>query len=305
MEQRALNTNVGGPVGIWAWDSNAVTIQYNESYANKTGSSADGGGFDLDGGVHQLRHAVQLLARQRRRRLPALPVRQRDAHSDNIVRYNISQNDGRANTYGGIHVWGRVRNAEIYNNTIFMSARPRRRPGGDGRELGRAAESSERHFRNNIFVSAGAVPLVEVDDVQRASSDLQFQGNIYFAATNQWILSWGAAAFTDFASWRTVTLQEHVNGAAVGSAASPLLTNAGGGVRTRGRHAAGNARRLPAAARVTGDRRGAESGGVRHCDWRPRLRRHLAASRQRGRYRRRGTAICSEFARGFQRGRQT
>ena len=152
-----------------------------------------------------------------------------DAHSGNVVRYNISQNDGRANTYGGIHVWGRVRNAEIYNNTIFMSASPSASPRAATVVSGGVPQdpSASVHFRNNIFVSAGAVPLVEVDDVQRASSDLRFQGNIYFAATSQWIVYWGAAAYTDFASWRNVTLQEHVNGAAVGSAANPLLTNAG------------------------------------------------------------------------------
>jgi hypothetical protein len=83
------------------------------------------------------------------------------------------------------------------------------------------------HFRNNIFVTGGAVPLIEVDDVQRAAWDLQFQGNIYFAVASQWILYWGAAGYTDFAGWRTATGQEHVNGAAVGSAANPLLTNAG------------------------------------------------------------------------------
>ena len=224
-----LNTNVGGPVGIWTYDSTGVTIQLSESYENRTASSADGGGFDLDQNVsnsvvqyncsHDNDGAGYLLAQE-----PATV-----AHSGNVVRYNISQNDGRANTYGGIHVWGRVRNAEIYNNTIFMSASSSASP--------RAAtvvswgvpqnRSVSVHFRNNIFVSAGAVPLLEVDDVQRASSDLQFQGNIYFAATSQWIMYWGAAAYTDFASWRNVTLQEHLNGAAVGSTASPLLTNAG------------------------------------------------------------------------------
>ena len=41
----------GGPVGIWAWDANRVVIQFNESHHNRTGSSKDGAGFDLDGGV--------------------------------------------------------------------------------------------------------------------------------------------------------------------------------------------------------------------------------------------------------------
>ena len=159
------------------------------------------------------------------------------------------------------------------------------------------------HFRNNIFVSSGGVPLVDVDDVH-ALLYLQFQGNIYFAATNQWILYGRCRVhrFRELADCHASRARERCGCRICRESAAHQR---GGGVRTRGRHAAGNARRLPAAARVTGDRRGAESGGVRHCDWRPRLLRHLAASRQRGRYRRRGTAICSEFARGFQRGRQT
>jgi hypothetical protein len=41
-----------GPVGIWTWQSDHVTIQYCISYRNKTSKGGkDGGGFDLDGGV--------------------------------------------------------------------------------------------------------------------------------------------------------------------------------------------------------------------------------------------------------------
>jgi hypothetical protein len=41
-----------GPVGIWTWMSDHVTIQYCISYRNKTSKGGkDGGGFDLDGGV--------------------------------------------------------------------------------------------------------------------------------------------------------------------------------------------------------------------------------------------------------------
>ena len=37
-----------GPVGIWAWESNHVSIQYCISYRNKTSKGgSDGGGFDL------------------------------------------------------------------------------------------------------------------------------------------------------------------------------------------------------------------------------------------------------------------
>jgi hypothetical protein len=46
----AKNNASDGPVGIWAYDSNAVTISYCYSYNNKSQAN-DGGGFDLDGGV--------------------------------------------------------------------------------------------------------------------------------------------------------------------------------------------------------------------------------------------------------------
>lgn len=43
-----------GPVGIWAWESSHVSIQYCVSYGNKTSENGkDGGGFDLDGGVRK------------------------------------------------------------------------------------------------------------------------------------------------------------------------------------------------------------------------------------------------------------
>jgi len=82
-----------------------VVIQFNESYDNRTGGPADGGGFDLDSGTsnsilqYNYSHANDgagfMLAHGRTDRL----------HAGNIVRYNVSQNDGRKNKYGGIHLW--------------------------------------------------------------------------------------------------------------------------------------------------------------------------------------------------------
>ena len=43
------NTSNTGPHGIWAWNVDHVTIQYNTSENNQS-SFADGGGFGLDGG---------------------------------------------------------------------------------------------------------------------------------------------------------------------------------------------------------------------------------------------------------------
>ncbi|MXZ29472.1 MAG: hypothetical protein F4Z22_01260, partial [Acidimicrobiia bacterium] len=116
----------GGPVGIWAWDANRVVIQFNESHHNRTGSSKDGAGFDLDGGVtnsvvqynysHDNDGAGYLLAQ-----FEGAPP-----FYGNVLRYNLSVNDGRRNRYGGIHLWstganGGIRDTTFYANSVYMA----------------------------------------------------------------------------------------------------------------------------------------------------------------------------------------
>lgn len=111
----------GGPVGIWAWDANRVVIQFNESHHNRTGSSKDGGGFDLDGGVtnstvqynysHDNDGAGYLLAQFEGAR----------PFYGNVLRYNLSVNDGRRNGYGGIHLWSTGANGGITDTTLFAN----------------------------------------------------------------------------------------------------------------------------------------------------------------------------------------
>ena len=111
----------GGPVGIWAWDANRVLIQFNESHHNRTGSSKDGGGFDLDGGVtnstvqynysHDNDGAGYLLAQFEGAR----------PFYGNVLRYNLSVNDGRKNNYGGIHLWSTGANSGIRDTTFFAN----------------------------------------------------------------------------------------------------------------------------------------------------------------------------------------
>ena len=112
----------GGPVGIWVWDANRVVIQFNESHHNRTGSSKDGGGFDLDGGVtnsvvqsnysHDNDGAGYLLAQFEGAR----------PFYGNVVRYNLSVNDGRRNRYGGIHLWSTGANGGITDTTVYANS---------------------------------------------------------------------------------------------------------------------------------------------------------------------------------------
>jgi hypothetical protein len=223
----------GGPVGIWAYNARNITIQHNESHHNRTASQIDGGGFDLDHNVsdsvmqynysHDNEGAGFLLAQ---------PLAT-DGHTNTVVRYNISENDARKSPkHSGLHVWGGVRNAEIYNNTVFTSASDR----GSPRAISivnagiRDRFVSGVHIRNNIIQTTGGINLVEVEPRALVGArDLLFQGNVYYASADPFHIVWGARDFADLASWRSEAGQEQIGGREVGLVADPLLALPGGG----------------------------------------------------------------------------
>jgi len=215
----------GGPVGLWTHASNNILIQYNESYNNRTGKSVDGGGFDFDGGVsnsimqynysHDNDGAGYLLYVYW-----GAPYTFRN----NICRYNISANDGRKNYYGGIWVGndgGGVSDLEIYNNTVLVSAVPGATPKGVF-----VRDTSHVRFRNNLIVSSGGVPLVEVPKDQPG---LLFQGNNYWSTDGKLLIKWAGKTYESLEAWRAATGQENVGGIATGWSVDPLLTDVGEG----------------------------------------------------------------------------
>ena len=165
----------GGPVGIWTWDSNRVVIQYNESHHNRTGSPKDGGGFDLDGGVqnsivqynysHNNDGAGYLLAQFE----GAKPFH------NNIIRYNLSKNDGRKNSYGGIHLWSTgsndgIRDTAIYQNTISTSKSDTSNPAA----VDCITEGIHNiRIYNNTFITDGYTPLIRGED----NTEVSFENN--------------------------------------------------------------------------------------------------------------------------------
>lgn len=149
----ANGSKQGGLVGIWTNESNAVVIQFCKSYANRTGGAADGGGFDLDGGVtHSLVQYNYSYNNDGAGYLvwhywgAAHPL----AH--NVIRYNLSINDGRKNRYGGIHLGaghGRVDDIMVYNNTVYTSAAA----GGEPRAVWQAASQRTSKSDSGITFS--------------------------------------------------------------------------------------------------------------------------------------------------------
>ena len=174
-----LNQTVMGPVGIWAFWSTRLLIQFNESYENKT-QGGDGGGFDIDGGTsHSIvqynyshdNHGYGYYVAQ----VPDASFRLSRA---NVVRYNISENDARAGAIpGAIHIGGDgpLRDIEIYNNTVFISAAgllPQWAPPSAIRVWGDLANIQ---VRNNLFVALDGIPLVRVEH-----PGATFTGNAYW-----------------------------------------------------------------------------------------------------------------------------
>ncbi len=221
-----------GGAGIWTYDSTNVLIQYCESYKNHTAFAHDGDGIDLDRNVsnstiqycytHDNDGAGYILS-------------QHDNnfdHKNNVVRYNISQNDGRKNGYGAIHIWGRVRYAEIFNNTVYMN----QAPSGTHAAVRIHNLSIESqcvdnvHVRNNIFVTAGNTALVSVTASQLAGAiDLKFQGNTYYSQTRSQKFIWGDSTYTSIKQFRASAGQEMIKANGVGFYGDPLLVSAGGG----------------------------------------------------------------------------
>ncbi len=142
-----------GPIGIWAFHANNVVIQNCISHSNKSNPNGwDGGGFDLDGGVT---NSVLQYNLSYNNVGPGYGLYQywgAAPWENNIIRYNISVNDGLENDSCALHLWNgqpdkpTFKNAEIYNN-LFIS------------DFGRAVDYKSGDvpgiiYRNNIFMSA-------------------------------------------------------------------------------------------------------------------------------------------------------
>jgi hypothetical protein len=223
---------IDGPVGIWAYDSTRILIQHNESYRNRTGGRADGGGFDLDQNVtdsvmqfnysHDNEGAGYLLAH----------AHGTDDHHGNIIRYNITQNDGRKNGYGAIELWGRILDANIHNNTIFTTyvnaetkALHLRNTTIEQQDPGRV------RFWNNIVQTTGGAPLIAATAAALdGAADVRLEGNLYWSSGSTYKVVWKGVTYTTPASWQSASGQEMRDGSAVAIVADPRLMAPGAGI---------------------------------------------------------------------------
>jgi hypothetical protein len=138
-------------VAIWVWECDDAIIQFNEAFDTKT--TKDGQAFDIDGMCR--RTVVQYNYSHDNEGGFILLCEAGDPdpsrfNDGSIVRYNISQNDG-ARVF---QIGGKVTNAHIYNNVIFVD-----RDKGDPLMIWHNKDGlwpDSIRYTNNIFVNHGS-----------------------------------------------------------------------------------------------------------------------------------------------------
>ena len=202
-----------GPVGIWAYESNAVTIQYCISYRNKTSKGGkDGGGFDLDGGVTNSIIQYCLSYENEGAGYGLFQYAGASLWHNNIVRYCVSINDATTTAgSGGIFVWNgsddsvQLADCIVHNNVVYSTHAP-------VIQFEPMSKNKNFLFANNIFFGDG-------DIVQGPSSGEKFIGNIWWKAGEKITFR----DHKDLIEWSTVTGQEKWNGLIAGKEIDPKL----------------------------------------------------------------------------------
>lgn len=95
-----------GPVGIWAYQCDSITIQYWYAHDNKTSEKGkDGGGFDFDGGMTNSVMQHNYSANNEGAGYGLFQYYGASVWKNNIIRKNTSYNDGRKNGQAGFLMW--------------------------------------------------------------------------------------------------------------------------------------------------------------------------------------------------------
>jgi hypothetical protein len=209
----------GGPVGIWAWASRKLVIQNCVSVRNRTGGPYDGGGFDFDGGVSESILQYNYSAENDGAGylvfdFGAAPF----PLANNVVRFNVSENDGRKNAYAGITVnsfGGPITGLHLLHNLVYVGP-------SEAKESGAAlfiGKSKNCRVHNNLFIAAGRA----LAHIGSDASGLCIQGNHYWASGSPFLVRHSGKEYRSLATWRQHAEVERLDGKEVGSTGDPLL----------------------------------------------------------------------------------
>jgi hypothetical protein len=197
-----------GPVGIWGWNCDRLTIQHCISHHNQSPGD-DGDGFDFDGGVTNsvMQYNLSYSNVGTGYLLCQYPGAAR--WHNNVVRYNISYNDGSKNFQSGIGLWidgEDFSSAQVYNNTIVNPLHA----------VNTLGDVPEIIYSNNVFIGSGSL-------LVGPFTKSKFQHNLYWSPGSKPLYEDGSTVYKTLEEWAKATGQEAHEGAITGRFADPLL----------------------------------------------------------------------------------
>jgi hypothetical protein len=225
----ADNTYSAGPVGIWTYASNNVTIEYCLAYSNATGSTGDGDGFDLD--IDCTNCVIQYCLAYSNAGAGILcwggtADSYWGSTGTNVVRWNLCWGNGangasNGNYYGDITIGGNLTGLEVYQNTCVSQTSGSAQPAPFANPT--SDTLSGVTVRNNIFYCGSTDDLIVAASAY-TTGQLLLQGNCYYS-TGTLGIYWGGTTYASLAAFQVgQSGQEKVSGSAVGLQANPLLT---------------------------------------------------------------------------------
>ena len=209
----------GGPVGIWCTASRRVVIQRCKSHRNRTGGRHDGGGFGLDGGVCESVLQYNLSESNDGSGFGVYEYAGAPLAVGNVVRHNVSRDDGRRNGYAGIHVWddtGTLADLKVQGNTVVMIPAAAGAVGADGGS-GAAGGRGQVGWRRALWIQSPvrdvevsgnvfeAGPRVRVVDVAWGQRGLRLANNAYRLGGDAAAVAWDGREFASLAEWLRTT----------------------------------------------------------------------------------------------------
>lgn len=226
----------GGPVGIWLANAKGCIIQFCESYSNKAGKRKDGGGFDIDGGSQ---YCIIQYCYSHDNEGPGYAMFEwgnKIRYTNNIIRYNISQNDARKNGYGAISFWSndsKLYNCEVYNNTIYLSDSSIVSGTPSAIKFSNKSMSNLK-IRNNIFYVTKGVSMLNAPLFDTTVA--LFQNNNYYSTINRPTFYFGSY-FYSLSEWKAGAAGQEMKGnKSIGFSKDPLFINPGGGKSIKPTH---------------------------------------------------------------------
>lgn len=208
-----------GPVGIWCYEADSIIIQHCISYKNRTSpGAADGGGFDLDGGVTNSVIQYCLSYENEGSGFGIFQYAGASNWYNNTIRYCISENDGSVSpAHAGVFIWNssddttQFRDCFFYNNTVYNTK---------GAAISYEAQSLNAGFcfYNNIFIGRDSLVIGK-------ETSSTYLGNNWYSLKDGFNIN----GFKNFTEWANTNNKEKLNETVVGFNINPLFVKGGNG----------------------------------------------------------------------------